>query len=294
MVEDRRVDVARTIAELRRRIAPWRTEGDRVGLVPTMGALHQGHMALVRTARADCRRVVASIFVNPKQFAPGEDLGSYPRREAGDLEMLRSAGVDLAFIPTLAEIYPPDFATIVRVSGLTEGLCGAHRPGHFDGVATVVTKLLIQSLPDVAYFGEKDYQQLIVVRRLARDLDIPVRIAGVPTVREPDGLARSSRNAYLSPGERRVAPTLARVLRSIAGALAQQPAEVARETVHGIAELRGAGFAVEYLEIRSAEALLPVTSEINAPSRVFAAAHLGRTRLIDNMPIPPPALGSRQ
>src|SRR6202040_3934746 len=178
-------------------------------------------------------RFVASIFVNPKQFAPSEDLASYPRRETADFEVLRAAGVDLVFAPATAEIYPPDFSTVVQVSGLPTGLCGAHRAGHFDGVTTVVTKLLIQALPDTAYFGEKDYQQLTVVRRLARDLDIPVRIAGVPTVREPDGLALSSRNVYLSAEERRIAPNLARVLRSIAAVLAQDPNAVAREIAHG-------------------------------------------------------------
>ena len=279
------MDVARTIADLRRRAALWRRADERIGLVPTMGALHQGHMALVRAARAECRRVVASIFVNRKQFAPGEDLGSYPRREAADLEMLSAAGVDLVFIPTVDEIYPAQFATVVRVTGLTDALCGAHRPGHFDGVATVVTKLLLQSLPDAAYFGEKDYQQLTVVRRLVSDLDIPTRIVGVPTVRELDGLALSSRNAYLSPEERRIAPNIARVLRSIAGALTQQPTTVAFELAHGIGELQNAGLAVEYLEIRDAETLMPVTDVVTVPSRVFAAARLGRTRLIDNMPI---------
>jgi len=278
----------RTVADLRKHIALWRKGEVRVGLVPTMGALHQGHMALVEAARAECDRIVASIFVNPKQFAPTEDLGSYPRREAADLEMLRSAEVDLVFIPAVDEMYPPDFATLVRVSGLTEGLCGAHRAGHFDGVTTVVTKLLIQALPDTAYFGEKDYQQLTVVRRLARDLDIPVHIAGVPTVREPDGLALSSRNVYLSAEERRIAPNLARVLRSIAAVLAQDPNAVAQEIAHGSAALQQAGFAVEYLEIREAESLA-VTSEVTASSRVFAAVRLGTTRLIDNMPIAPAA-----
>jgi pantoate--beta-alanine ligase len=278
------VEIARTIAHLRRHIAAWRKGGERVGLVPTMGALHQGHMALVRAARAECDRVVASIFVNPKQFAPTEDLGSYPHREAADFEMLQSAGVDLVFIPALDEMYPPDFATLVRVSGLTEGLCGAHRTGHFDGVTTVVTKLLIQALPDIAYFGEKDYQQLTVVRRLARDLDIPVRIACVPTVREADGLALSSRNVFLSAEERRIATNLARVLRSIAAALAQDPTAVEREIARGSAALQQAGFAVEYLEIREAESLA-VTTEVTPSSRVFAAVGLGTTRLIDNMPI---------
>jgi pantoate--beta-alanine ligase len=278
------VEIARTIADLRRHIAAWRKGDERVGLVPTMGALHQGHMALVRAARVECARVVASVFVNPKQFAPTEDLGSYPRREAADLNMLRSAGVDLVFIPALHEMYPPDFATLVRVSGLTEGLCGAHRAGHFDGVTTVVTKLLIQALPDIAYFGEKDYQQLTVVRRLARDLNIPVLIAGVPTVREADGLALSSRNVYLSAEERRIAPNLARVLRSVAAALAGDPTVVQREIARGSTALQQSGFTVEYLEIREAETLA-VTSEVTARSRIFAAVRLGTTRLIDNMPI---------
>jgi len=275
----------RTVADLRKHIALWRKRDERVGLVPTMGALHQGHMALVGAARTECARVVASIFVNPKQFAPTEDLGSYPRRELADLEMLQSASADLVFIPAVDEMYPPDFATLVRVDGLTEGLCGAHRAGHFDGVTTVVTKLLIQALSDIAYFGEKDYQQLMVVRRLARDLDLPVRIAGVPTVREPDGLALSSRNVYLSAEERRIAPNLARVLRSVATALAIQPGAVARELARGVRELREAGFEIDYLEIREEETLRPVTVSVAARSRVLAAVRLGNTRLIDNMPI---------
>ncbi len=281
------MDVVCTIAELRSHIAGWRKAGARIGLVPTMGALHEGHMALVRAARAECDQVVATIFVNPKQFAPNEDLAAYPRREAADLAMLRAEGVALVFTPAVTEIYPPGFATTVRVASLTDCLCGAHRPGHFDGVATVVTKLLLQSLPDAAYFGEKDYQQLLVVRRLARDLDIPARIAGVPTVREPDGLALSSRNAYLSPQERQIAPKLARVLRRIAAALTAEPGAVARETVLGRAELEQAGFAVEYLELREADTLAPVTSAVSRPARIFGAVHLGRTRLIDNIPIGP-------
>jgi pantoate--beta-alanine ligase len=279
------LEIARTVVDLRKHIALWRKADARVGLVPTMGALHQGHVALVRAARAECHQVAASIFVNPKQFAPTEDLGSYPRRETADLEMLRTAGADIVFIPALDEMYPPDFTTLVRVGGLTEGLCGAHRAGHFDGVTTVVTKLLIQALPDIAYFGEKDYQQLMVIRRLARDLDIPVQIAGVPTVREADGLALSSRNVYLSEEERRIAPNLARVMRSIAGALAHDPTAVAGELARGTARLTEAGFVIEYLEIREAETLAPVTAEITTRSRVFAAARLGRTRLIDNLPV---------
>src|SRR5215831_8369039 len=279
------MEIGRTISDLRRHIALWRKAEQRIGLVPTMGALHEGHMALVRAAQAECARVVTSIFVNPKQFSPSEDLGSYPRRERADLDMLRSAGVDLVFMPAVDEMYPPCFSTTVRVAGLSEGLCGGHRTGHFDGVATVVSKLLIQALPDAAYFGEKDYQQLMIVQRLVCDLDIPVRIVGVPTVREADGLALSSRNAYLSSEERRLAPALARVLRKIAIALTDDPTAVVRELACGSAALEKAGFAVEYLEIREAETLVPVTTEITASSRVFAAARLGRSRLIDNMPI---------
>jgi pantoate--beta-alanine ligase len=279
------VEVARTIADLRALVAPWKKSGERIGLVPTMGALHAGHMALVRAARGQGGRVVVSIFVNPKQFGPNEDLDAYPRREAADLDMLRRAAVDLAFVPAVAEIYPPGFATVVRVGRLGDGLCGAHRPGHFDGVATVVTKLLLESLPDAAYFGEKDYQQLMIVRQLVHDLDIPVRIEGVPTWREADGFALSSRNQYLSPAERRIAPALARVLGSIAAVLAEAPAAVAAEIGRGREALAQAGFAVEYLEIREEATLAPVAAEITAPSRVFAAVHLGHTRLIDNMPI---------
>ncbi len=279
------MELARTVADLRVLVAGWRQGGARIGLVPTMGALHAGHMALVAAARSRCDRVVASIFVNPKQFGPAEDLGSYPRPQAVDLDMLRRAGTDLAYLPGVEEIYPPGFATLVRVGGLSEGLCGAHRPGHFDGVATVVAKLLIEVLPDIAYFGEKDYQQLTIIRRLARDLDLPVHIEGVPTVREPDGLALSSRNLYLSAEERRLAPNLARVLRTIAAALAREPDRVARELARGSAELERAGLAVEYLEIRDAETLAPATATIAAPARVIAAVRLGRTRLIDNMPI---------
>jgi len=281
------MEIGRTISDLRRHVGVWREAEERIGLVPTMGALHEGHMALVRTAHADCNRVVATIFVNPKQFAPSEDLGSYPRREPADLEMLRSAGVDLVFMPGVDEMYPSGFSTTVRIAGLSEGLCGGHRAGHFDGVATVVAKLLIQALPDAAYFGEKDYQQLMIVQRLVCDLDIPVRIVGVPTVREADGLALSSRNGYLSSEERCLAPALARVLRKIAIALTDDPTAVARELACGSAALEKAGFAVEYLEIREAKTLAPATTEITAPSRVFAAVRLGRTRLIDNLPIPP-------
>jgi pantoate--beta-alanine ligase len=280
------IAVARSVAELRGAVASWRARHERIGLVPTMGAIHEGHLALVRAARGGCERIVASLFVNPKQFGPSEDLAAYPRSEAADLAAFQSAGVDLVFIPTVAEMYPPGFATSVEIGGVSEGLDGAHRPGHFAGVATVVAKLLLQCLPDAAYFGEKDYQQLMVVRRLARDLDIPMRIEGVATVREADGLALSSRNAYLSAAERRTAPLLYRVLCDSAASLAQDPGSVAATLGRGIAQLGAGGFAVDYLELRDAGDLLPMLRLIG-PARLLVAARIGRTRLIDNVPVAP-------
>jgi pantoate--beta-alanine ligase len=283
------IAVARTVATLREAVASWRGRRERIGLVPTMGAIHRGHLALVEAARAQSDRVVASLFVNPKQFGPSEDFAAYPRSEAADLAAFQGAGVDLVFIPTVLEMYPPGFATSVKVGGVSEGLDGARRPGHFDGVATVVAKLLLQCLPDAAYFGEKDYQQLMVVRRLARDLDVPVRIEGVATVREADGLALSSRNAYLSPEERRTAPLLHRALCDSAAALSQQPQDpdaTAAILGRGIAALRAAGFAVDYLELRDASDLTPM-ARLTGPARLLAAVHLGRTRLIDNIALIP-------
>jgi pantoate--beta-alanine ligase len=278
------IAVARSVEALREAVAAWRGRQECIGLVPTMGAVHDGHLALVRAARATCERVVASLFVNPKQFAPSEDFAAYPRSEAADLAAFQKAGVDLVFIPTVAAMYPPGFATSIAVGGVSEGLDGAQRPGHFDGVATVVAKLLLQCLPDAAYFGEKDYQQLMVVRRLARDLDLSVRIEGVATVREADGLALSSRNAYLSPAERRSAPLLYRVLRDSAAALSHDPDAVAATLERGIAALRAGGFAVDYLELRGACDLAPMP-RFAGPARLLAAVHLGRTRLIDNVPV---------
>ena len=277
--------VLRRIAELRATVGAYRAAGESVALVPTMGALHDGHLALVRAGRRLCRRTIATLFVNPTQFGPHEDFRSYPRDEAGDAAKLVAAGADALFAPALAEIYPPGFSTTVTVAGVSEGLCGDFRPGHFAGVATVVTKLLLQAMPDVALFGEKDYQQLQVIKRLARDLDIPVRIEGVETVREPDGLALSSRNWYLSPVERRAAPTLFRVLTEIAERLAGG-AEAAPLLAEGRTTLSGAGFdPVQYLEVREAETLRPL-ARADRPARVLAAAYLGKTRLIDNVPVP--------
>ncbi|MGH7094810.1 MAG: pantoate--beta-alanine ligase [Stellaceae bacterium] len=276
-MNDNRLQIARSLGDLRHTVAAWRAAHEPVALVPTMGALHAGHLALVRAARSPRARIVVSVFVNPKQFGPTEDFAAYPRNEAADLAALREVGVDLAYMPPVETIYPPGFATTVSVARLTKGLCGAHRPGHFDGVATVVAKLLLQALPDRAYFGEKDYQQLMIIKRLARDLDISVEITGVPIVRESDGLALSSRNVYLSTEERRVAPLLYRTLSEVAGAGASDAA-IAR----GRAALDAAGLAVEYLELRDAATLAPVAGLPERPARLLAAVHLGRTRLIDN------------
>jgi pantoate--beta-alanine ligase len=276
--------VARSIAELRRQIDGWRSADERIGLVPTMGALHAGHLALVAAARERCRRVIVSIFVNPRQFGPREDFTTYPRPETDDLDKLADAAADLVFMPAVEEMYPPGFATTISVGGPSEGLCGAHRPGHFDGVATVVAKLLTQATPDAAFFGEKDYQQLLVVRRMARDLNLRSEIVGVPTVREPDGLALSSRNVYLSADERRLAPQLHRLMRAAAADIAAgaAPAAIVSRT---IAELGFQGFMVEYLELRDAATLAPVAATPSRPARLLAAVHLGRTRLIDNVPV---------
>src|SRR6266403_2157905 len=261
------IAVARTVAALREAVAGWRKQQERIALVPTMGALHRGHLALVEAARRHCERVVASLFVNPKQFGPREDFAAYPRNEAADLARFSEAGVDLVFAPTVEEMYPAGFVTTVRVAGIGDDLEGAHRPGHFDGVATVVSKLLLQCLPDVACFGEKDYQQLLVVRHMARDLDIPVRIEGVATVREPDGLALSSRNVYLSPEERRVAPQLHQVLNETAAVLRERPDTVASALAGGSAALERAGFASDYLELRAA-------ADFSAMSRLDRGARL--------------------
>jgi pantoate--beta-alanine ligase len=258
--------VARSVAELRRHVATWRSQGERVGLVPTMGALHKGHLALVAAAQAACRRVVVSIFVNPKQFGPREDFSSYPRPEADDLAKLTEAAADLTYIPAVEEMYPEGFATSISVGGPSEGLCGAQRPGHFDGVATVVAKLLTQAAPDAAYFGEKDYQQLMVVRRLARDLDLPVEIVGVPTVREPDGLALSSRNVYLSAEERRIAPHLHRIMHETGAAIAggTPPAPALQRAIAALGEQ---GFNVEYLELRDAAKLVALSDRTRTAAR---------------------------
>lgn len=274
----------RDIERLRLRVAAWRAEGERIALVPTMGALHDGHMALVNAARRRADRVVASIFVNPTQFGPNEDFDRYPRQEAADAALLEAHGCDLLWAPSVAAMYPEGFATSISVQGVSEGLCGAARPGHFDGVATVVAKLFGQVRPDVALFGEKDYQQLAVIRRMTRDLDIPVDVVGVPTVREADGLARSSRNVYLSATERSAASVLPRALDAAAAAiLGGTP--VADALAEARAALTAAGFSpVDYVALVDAHSLRPL-DEAGGAMRLLAAARLGKTRLIDNIAV---------
>jgi pantoate--beta-alanine ligase len=280
---ERRPAVVNKLARLRRTIARWRAAGETVALVPTMGALHAGHLALVRLARRRTDRVVVSIFVNPAQFGPNEDFATYPRTFAADVKALREARADLVWSPAAADMYPDDFAAQVVPEGpATVGLEDAARPHFFTGVATVVAKLLIQCMPDIAVFGEKDYQQLRVVTAMARDLDLPVKILGAPTVREADGLAMASRNVYLTPDERAVAPVLHRVLKLCAEKIA-----AGRPTAAILAEgretLERAGFVLDYLEARDADTLRrPVKGR---PLRLLAAATLGRTRLIDNVAV---------
>ena len=276
--------IVRTVSDLRAVVAGWRREGARVAVVPTMGALHDGHLSLVRAAVADADRVIVTLFVNPRQFNSAADLAAYPRTEDSDAAMLAPFGVDLLYAPEPAAMYPEGFSTTVSVSGVSEGLCGAHRPGHFDGVSTVVAKLFLQSGADAAFFGEKDFQQLQVVRRMARDLDIAVEIVGCPTVRESDGLALSSRNARLSEAERRVAPVLAEALiqaaRKIEAGMLVSDAILAAEAM-----VLAAGFArVEYIELRAEVDLEPL-AVLDRPARLLAAAWLGDTRLIDNVSV---------
>lgn len=276
--------VVRTVAELRHVTDGWRADGEASALVPTMGALHAGHLSLVDVGRERAQRVVASIFVNPAQFAPSEDLDTYPRDEAGDLAKLHERDTDLVFMPAGAEMYPADFSTSVQVGGLSEGLCGASRPHFFGGVATVVAKLLIQARCDYAVFGEKDYQQLLVVRRMARDLDIPTEIIGAPIIREDDGLAMSSRNQYLDDQQRQMAPHLHATLQSVAECI-RSGTDASEATNQGTQVLGQGGFDVDYLDLRDAETLEPLPALEGAPARLFAGAYLGKTRLIDNIAV---------
>ena len=285
--------VARTVSALRQQVAQWRKADKKIALVPTMGALHAGHISLVDIGHQHADHVVASIFVNPTQFGPNEDFDKYPRQKQADAALLADAGCGLLFAPDVAEMYPDGFATSVSVSGITDGLCGAHRPGHFDGMATVVAKLLLQCLPDMAIFGEKDYQQLMTIRRLTADLNIPVEIIGAPTMRDADGLATSSRNKYLSVGQRQVALALPTIMQKIIAHLPGNPNDVAQCLERGKSDLIAAGFdSVDYLELRDAENLQAMNS-LAAPARLLAAAYLGDTRLIDNMPVTPAGGGEK-
>ncbi len=277
--------IVRTLPALRRALARWRGAGDSIALVPTMGALHEGHLSLVRLARRRARRVAASIFVNPTQFAPHEDFTSYPRTFDADVAALTEAGVGLIWAPTIETMYGPGFATRIVPEGPAKvGLEDAFRPHFFGGVAIVVSKLLIQCQPDVAVFGEKDFQQLMVIKRLVADLDLPVKIVGAPIMREPDGLAMSSRNVYLSPQERASAPTLYRVLCKCATAIARGE-RIARVLDEGGAEIEEAGFQLDYIEARHAETLAKIESAADGRLRLLAAAKIGRTRLIDNVAV---------
>lgn len=276
--------VIRSSAELREKVAGWKRSGMLVGVVPTMGALHDGHLSLVREARRQSDRVIVTIFVNPMQFNNADDLKKYPRDEGHDLALLDAEGVDVLFAPEVAEVYPEGFATKVSVSGVSEPLEGAFRPGHFDGVATVVAKLFGMTQAGRAFFGEKDWQQLQVVRRLVEDLNIPVRIIGCPTIRETDGLAMSSRNVRLSTAERAAAPALHRILQAAAATLRDGAA--AREALlNAEAEILEAGFReVEYLDLRSVEGLRPL-ERATEPARLLVAAWIGDVRLIDNIAV---------
>ncbi|RZJ98244.1 MAG: pantoate--beta-alanine ligase [Brevundimonas sp.] len=275
---------ARTIADLREIVSGWKRQGFTVGFVPTMGALHEGHLSLVREAKRRADKVVASVFVNPTQFAPTEDLDAYPRQEGRDAELLAGAGCDLLYAPAVAEMYPVGVTTTISVGSPAEGLEGAFRPRMFGGVALVVSKLLHQVQPDLAVFGEKDWQQLMVVRRMVRDLDMPVEIVGLPTARDGHGLALSSRNAYLSEAELDVARKLNGVLAE-AGVKARDGA-VAEAEHWAEATLKAAGFdSVDYVAIRRAEDLSVFDGALDGPARILAAAKIGRTRLIDNMAV---------
>jgi pantoate--beta-alanine ligase len=277
--------VVRTVPSLRRTLELYRKADERIALVPTMGALHRGHLALVRDARRRARRVVVSIFVNPTQFAPHEDFTTYPRNFATDIKVLREAKVDLVWAPSVEAMYPDGFATRVAPEGAAKaGLEDEYRPHFFGGVATVVAKLFTQVSPDFALFGQKDYQQLRVVTQMAKDFDLPLKVVGVPTVRESDGLALSSRNVYLSTAERTVAPMLFRVLKGCASRI-KNGEKIQHVLNVGRIEIDVAGFALDYLEARHAITLAPIATPKDGPVRLLVAAKLGKTRLIDNIAV---------
>ena len=274
--------IVHTVEDLRAEVKGWRNSRETVGLVPTMGALHEGHLSLVRLSRARAMRTCVTLFVNPKQFGMNEDLKIYPRDEENDISKLTHEGVDLLFKPSIDVMYPPSFTTSVSVDGLGNILEGKARPGFFDGVATVVTKLLMQSLPDFAFFGEKDFQQLMVVKQLTRDLDIPVRVVAAPTIRDEDGLALSSRNTYLNLNERKIAPILHGTISQVAEQVSRG-ADLSDQIAWGGEQLLKAGFSsVDYLTIRDIETFEEVQDNTR-PARVLAAAMLGQARLIDNV-----------
>ena len=280
--------VVRKRADLRRELTELRDGAEATGLVPTMGSLHEGHLSLLRHARQECEVVVMSLFVNPAQFGPGEDLERYPRDEARDLDQARAEGVDVVYAPDVEEVYPPGFATQVEVGGLSEILCGdpaSRGPEHFRGVTTVVAKLFNSVDPDVAYFGQKDAQQAAVIRRMAADLDFPVRIVMLPTVREPDGLALSSRNSYLDPAARERATAIFRALRAAEDGARRNSLEAGLEAARS--ELQAAGIEPEYLEARDPEDLSPATELNGRPVLIAVAARVGGTRLIDNIVVEP-------
>ena len=280
------MQIVRNIADLRQAVAKLRIRDARVALVPTMGALHAGHIALVDAARARGCQVVVSIFVNPTQFGPNEDLDAYPRREAADVALLEAAGAAILWAPDVATMYPAGFATSIAVAGISARWDGAARPGHFAGVATVVTKLFQQVKPDIALFGEKDFQQLAVIRRFTADLDIDIDIVGVPTQRDDDGVALSSRNAYLSPDERLAARALPRALGE-AKATIERGGDVTAALAMAVARLDEAGFGpIDYIALVDAATLEPVET-LTGPARLLAAAKLGKTRLIDNLAVAP-------
>jgi pantoate--beta-alanine ligase len=277
--------ICRDLPSLRAACATLRSNGRRLGLVPTMGALHQGHLALLDAARAaGAGAVAASIFVNPLQFNASDDLARYPRDEDRDLAKLRDAGCDLVWLPPVEAMYPPGSASVIEVAGPSKGFEGDARPGHFRGVATVCAKLFLQTGADIAAFGEKDWQQLQVVRRMARDLDIPIHIEAVPTIREADGLAMTSRNRFLSAAERATAPLLHQIMQDVARAIVAGGA-VAQVLAEGEARLTAAGFAPDYLALVAAETLEPLAQTTTTPMRLLAAARLGSVRLLDNMAV---------
>lgn len=278
------IPILRTVAELRARVRGWKRAGETLGVVPTMGALHDGHLSLVRAAQRDCDRVIVTIFVNPKQFNNPDDLAKYPRTEMADAALLAPLGVDAVFAPGADQVYPEGFASSVRVTGISERLEGLHRPGHFDGVATVVAKLFGMTLADRAYFGEKDWQQLQVVRRMAADLNIPTEVVACPTIREADGLARSSRNMRLTAEARAVAAALPLEMSAAAQAMrAGMP--VPQALAAATAGLLDAGFErVDYMDLCDAETLLWI-DRVDGPARLLAAAWVGGVRLIDNIAV---------